>query len=204
MRVVALVAVALLAAAVHAPVSAAAARPDRCFAAKGRTVALNTQARLFTRGTGASGVLYGCRRARKPERLARNHDDGYVESGHFSKPTVAGPYAAFGYSDTDVSCKAACPPDYDATIESLIVVDVRTMKSAYVTGYGGGDWVLTATGAVAWMTGAAGSERIVMARHRGETRELARGNGIDDASLQASRSRVTWLQDGRVAGAALG
>jgi hypothetical protein len=191
--VAALLALALAAGAAPAPAEAAA-RPA-CFAAKGRTVALSPAARLFTR----RNRLFGCLRTRRPARLATGFDDGYVESDVFSAPRLAGRYAAFTMTHTDISCKAACPPDYDPTQESIVHVDLRRLVRTALDDYDGGTWDLTATGWVAWIA----PERVVWAFKPGTLRELGRDDGIDLASLQASRSRVTWLQDGAVTGAGL-
>ena len=172
--------------------SAGAAGTATCFAAKGRTLALSPQARLFTHGP----ALFGCRRGHRPARLATSYDDRYVESTSFSKPKLAGLYAAFVVSHTDISCKAGCPPGYDETKQRLVLVDLRTMKQTSIDEYEDGTWDLTATGAAAWIT----PDRVVLAVQQGTRSELARGAGIDPASLQASRSRVTWRQDGRVTG----
>lgn len=181
-----------------AATTAAARRPATCTGAEGRTVAASAAHRLFVTGAGAYARLYVCRPAARPRLLTRSYDDGYVASGRFLRPALHGRHAAYIFVSEDVSCKAGCPEGYEWRMRSLHVVDLSTGRIS-ATRFGGTRYVLTGTGAVAWIAGAAGGEQTVMAFVRGELRTLAQGTGIDAASLEASATRVSWLQDGRLA-----
>ena len=68
--------------------------------------------------------LYGCLRSNDRRQLmTRSSDDDYVSSSSFGHVKVAGRFVAWEQVDTDISCKAACPPDYDATTEALFIRD---------------------------------------------------------------------------------
>jgi hypothetical protein len=198
-RVVPLAAALLLAGAAAPPAGAAKRSP--CFAAKGKTIAVNTQARVLTRRSG--GVLLGCTRNQRPRRLARNFDDGYVSSGAFGAVELAGFYVAYAYTTTDMSCKAACPDDYEATKASLTVANLVTRRSASTSAWSGRPFVVTATGASAWISGAGNDPRSVDAFFQGVVSRQDTG-AIQDDSLEASHSRITWLKDGQVRGAFFG
>jgi hypothetical protein len=173
---------------------AGAAQRPRCLSAEGRTVALDGRARAYV----TDGSLYACLRGERARiRLATNYDDEYVSNGSFGQAAVAGTYAAFEFSAYDISCKAACPPDYDPTHNTLTVVNLRTRARRATDLHAGEPFVLTRTGAAAWI-----SRGAVLAFQRQGVRSLDPGP-VQAESLEASRSRVTWLRDGVVQGAVL-
>ena len=185
-RLAPLLAVLALAAAA-APAPAEAARS--CRAKGSATEAQNRHARLYRQGA----ALIACMRASgRRFVLDRNHDDGYVTSGGWSDPRLGGRYAAWVSSYTDVSCKAACPPGYEATRYSIVVHDLRRRR-AVQTVSGNFDFVLTDRGALAWLVGRDGATEL-------HTAVPGRGQRVIDSggigSLRAYYSLVLWTREG--------
>lgn len=178
---------------------ASAGKRPGCFKAKGSTIKSHNQARVFKRGD----RIYGCMRGRGPRLLSVDHDDGYVTSGTTAFITLAGNYVAFRYTYVDASCKAGCPDGYDGSTESLTVRNLvsgrETTESQY---YAGERFVLTKTGAAAWISGRE-APRTVYAFFMDTTSEQDTGN-VQAGSLEASRSRVTWMRDGVIVGVMFG
>ena len=85
-----------------------------------KTVRASRDARLFTVFTrDAVDHLYGCLRSvGRPVELAKATDDIDAETA-FDDVRLSGRYAAWRETSTDVSCKAACPPGYDGTTETV-------------------------------------------------------------------------------------
>ena len=193
--------IALLASLAAGAPGAAAAKKRSCMKARGATIAITTSTRLFT--TRGGNVLWGCVRGRKPRRLAANFDDEYTSSAKWMRSELAGNYAAYGYESTDVSCKAACPPDYETTRRTVYIVNLITGKEAAGSEWNGEPFVLTSTGAVAWISGTGNAARKVLALFMGVVSEQDSG-AIDDDSLEASFSRVTWMKNGQIRGAFFG
>lgn len=183
--------------------AAAGARAGSCATSEGRTIAADPAHRVFSRGSGDRGRLYACRRGSRPRLIARAYGDGYVESGRFTRVSLAGRHVAFVFVAKDLSCKAACPEDFDPVTEGLRIVDLSTGRVRAVAGFTGRDYVLTGTGALAWIAPLAGGGRRIVADVRGERRVLAEGPGIEAGSLEASATRVTWVRDGRLEAARL-
>ena len=178
---------------------APAAKKPTCFKTRGKTVEIHTGARVFTRGN----RTYGCMRGKRPRLLSRDFDDGYVSSGTTGQIELAGNYAAWHYNSTDVSCKAACPPEYDTSRDSLTVLNLVSGRSAdAATNYDGEAFVLTQTGAAAWIR-RGDAPRTLYALFMGAVTQQDVGN-VEEGSLEASRSRITWLRDGQLYGAFFG
>lgn len=171
---------------------AAEARRPPC-SKGGTTVAATDVLRVFERGS----KLRACVRSTRARTvLAREFDDGYVTSGHYAFVSAAGPYVAWAESYTDVSCKASCPPDYAPTRVWVTVrhVPARTQRSA--DAFLPTDVAVTRAGAVAWIDSGA-----VHALDAAGERELDRGMV---SGLEASATRVSWLNEGTLRVAALG
>jgi hypothetical protein len=122
-----------LSAAIALP--AEAAKRSGCARAKTETIAKNKLVRVFERGPGSSGRgdfdsrLVGCLKASgKAVRLEDAYDDGYVTSYGYDDVRLAGRFVAWSSFYTDISCKAACPPDYDQTRSFIAVRDLRRQK----------------------------------------------------------------------------
>ena len=195
---------ALLGLLLALPVAAApaeAAKRRACSSPGSKTVASNSFARVFEKGP----RLYGCLRAdRRKWRLAESFDDDYVSSFSYRDVRLAGRYVAWAWESVDVSCKAACPPDYETTKRGVEVADLRRhrthatradplARSLRVSGGGG----------AAWAERDAGGAVTVFAFDGAGERPLDRG-GVDPLSLRFTGSVLSWLKDGAAASAPVG
>ena len=190
-----LAAVLLLAAAAPSP----AARPN-CDRPKGTTQDANATARLFIRNR----VLYSClRRTGRITRVVADYDDNYVNSRSFGMVALAGRYVAYRLDVVDVSCKAACPPDYDTAREYVEVYDVvrrRLLRSVAATPTA---LAVTERGIAAWTEERGGTGmQVVRVWDGADPRQVGAGE-IAPASLDAHRNRVTWIENGQVRGVQL-
>lgn len=167
--------------------------------------------RLDTRSRGAplrrdehGERLYGCLwSVGRPLALADAFDEFYVYSGSWGDVRLAGRFVAWGQASTDISCKAACPPNYEPTRYRVGVADLRRRKVRLVDGkVDGGGLVLTRTGAIAWTEGTDAS-RNVRALDRSGLRTLDTG-AIAPSSLALEGSTVGWVKDGLRRSATLG
>ena len=153
------------------------------------TEAQNRHARLYRLGP----RLHACMRASgRRFVLDSNHDDGYVTSGGWSRPRLAGRYAAWVSSYTDVSCKADCPTGYEATRSSIVVHDLRRRRTVQIVS-GDFEFVLTDRAALAWLVGRDGGVEL-HAAVPGEGRRVVDTGGI--TGLRAYHSLVLWARDG--------
>lgn len=181
----------LLAVSAFAVAAAPAEAAKRMCGAKGSvTEAQNRYARLYRT---AGGRLVACvKPSGRRVVLDRNYDDGYVTSSSWSRPTLAGRHAAWVSTYTDVSCKAACPPQYEATRSSIVVYDMRRRRSVQTVS-GDFDYVLTDRGALAWLVMRDGGAEL-------HTAVAGAGQRVVDAgaisSLRAYYSLVLWTRDG--------
>jgi hypothetical protein len=200
LRLISLAAVLAVTGSLAAGATAApAAKKPTCFKAKGKTVASHTRARVFERGN----RTYACMRGKRPRLLTRDFDDQYVTSGTTGQIALAGNYVAYAYNLTDVSCKAACPPEFDTSQDSLTLLNLVSGREQQVTeNYDGEPFALTETGAVGWIMRGEAPRRL-MVLFMGNVTQQDQGN-LQEGSVEASRSRLTWLRDGQVAGAFFG
>jgi len=106
-----------------------------CSAHRSTTLASNSTARVYRVAATASDddfttdVIYGCLRSSdRRTRIAGEYDDQYVLSGSVIALKLSGRYVVYVYTETDNSCKAACPPDYEPSTTTLSVVDLKTRK----------------------------------------------------------------------------
>jgi hypothetical protein len=201
-RVVVVLAVAATIPAVFAP-SGEAAKRSKCKPAGSKTIAQNRGVRVYkVRVAGESSsetVLYACRRSTgKRSRLDRAFDDGYVTSATFTSVRLRGYYVAWVSSSTDVSCKAACPPGYEATSSAVEVFDVRRRRARTVDAAPLGEaLVLSSRGGVAWASrsGTTGPVEIRASVRAGDNRLLDSGD-IDPASLAIEITIISWTHTG--------
>ena len=171
---------------------AAEARRPPC-SKGGETIAANRIVRVFENGS----RLVACTKAdRDRDVLARRFDDDYVTSSDYSHVRLAGSFVAWVQTNTDVSCKAACPPDYEPTRTHVTIRDAATDDERSTSVATVSELVLTRTGSAAWIDDSA-----VRALDDAGERTLDTG---DVSALEASRSRVTWLNAGEVRAAQLG
>jgi hypothetical protein len=122
-------AVALLA---LASAGSAEAATGKCAMKGTKTVAKNKYARVFTRpARGGDEIerLYGCLYSvNRRVWLDTSSDDEYVTSEEFTDVKLKGRFVTWRHVATDISCKADCPPGYDATTETSLRADLRTRK----------------------------------------------------------------------------
>jgi hypothetical protein len=98
--------------------------------------------------------LFGCLRSNdRRQLLVHGSDDGYVTSTEYDRVVVAGRVVAWQRTDTDVSCKADCPPGYDPTQTAIFVRDLTLRKTRSFDGEADGELRLTRGGAVSWTQG---------------------------------------------------
>jgi hypothetical protein len=115
----------------------AAAKKPTCKRPGTSTVVQNRDVRVFTRtpptpSNFKTTILYGCRkRTGHSRRLAKRFDDGIFDSEDFGLVRVRGNSVALYHKLFDVSCKADCPPGFEATTRFLKLVDLR-LKTARV------------------------------------------------------------------------
>ena len=181
---------------VSAPAAPAAAKPS-CFEAKGKTVAIHRTARLFTTNRGR--ILRGCVAGRAPRRITASTDNGF-DAGEFVAPKLSGVYVAYGYTLTAQSCKASCPPDFDT--DAVLIFNLTTGRKVEAKAWTDEPFVLTATGAVAWIS-QSGNPSNVNVFYKGALRQPDSG-AIQRDSLEASRTRVSWIKDGTIHAASYG
>lgn len=184
---------ALLAGGSAAPPPRLKARHS-CATKGSRAVAQSQAARLFTVTRVGTARLYGCLTAvgRRVQLAEAGDIDDLYSSTAFEDVRLAGRYAAWYGTTTDVSCKASCPPDYQATLGRVHVFDLRRRRSVRaVRGtVDGRGLVLTDGGAVAWLSG-----NRLLAADRSGGRTLDTGT-IADSSLRVDGSIVSWVRDG--------
>ena len=134
---------------------AAASAAGRCAGKGTTTVEENRLARVYTT---QAGDLLGCLRSTgKRVVLLKSTDDIYY-SGEFSQVQLAGRYVGFAAEVTDTSCKADCPPDFDAVAETVRVVDLRARTSRSFPAIAG-ELAVNSAGMLAWtQAGSVGSE----------------------------------------------
>ena len=202
-----LVALCLLGAvALSTPAEAAAEEPKReCPRAGTKTVARNGVVRLYERKRDVNRRLFAClRRSQRTKRVISSYDDGIYVSAEYSNVRLAGYFVAWSYERTDVSCKAECPPGYNATHRSIGFYDLRSRGSRDI--FGAAEeraLVLTSSGALAWAQRASDGQIEVVARSRSGRRVLDRG-AIPPSSLRLRGSALVWTNAGVERSAPLG
>ena len=92
-------------------------------------MAKNRFVRVYSVSRNGNRRLTGClRKTGRKLVVVREYDDGFVESGVFRDVRLAGRFVAVVFDATDISCKAACPPDYEPTQTSVVISNVRTRR----------------------------------------------------------------------------
>jgi hypothetical protein len=176
----------------------AAKRHHKPCARKGtHTVKTTKLVRISTRPNGDGGKdLIGCLRSTdRATVLTSSYDDDYVTSGEYDHLRVAGRFVAWQFTATDISCKAACPPEYDPTTTSLSVRDLRKKRNVGVSGEIApkGRLVLTKGGAIAWSEDA---PLAIKAFDGAGARTLDTGDGIAPDSLELQGREASWTNGG--------
>ena len=175
----------------------AAKRKRSCPRADTKTVARNGAVRLFVREGDANRTLHAClRKSRRTLKLVKNSDDDLYESAEYSNVRLAGYFVAWSYQRTDVSCKADCPPNYNATFESVQRFDLRTEGEKDVSaGVHGSALRLNRRGALGWTEEDIDGLFDVVAYDRADKRILDHGL-VPTRSLRFSGRTLRWTNGG--------
>lgn len=191
---------------------ASAKSPTTCQRTESKTIASSSHARVYRIFREDDDVaararrLYGCLYSTgRPLYLTRAYDDQYVLSGSYATVRLAGRFVAWNEETTDISCKAACPPDYVPTQRSIGIADLKRRAVLRLAGaVTGGGLVLAKSGAIAWTQQGTGSAVDLRARDSDGSFRMLDTGAIDPASLELSGSVVSWTKDGARFEAALG
>ena len=189
MRLRAVLAAAVVVLAVAPAPSAGAATPKkRCTAAGAKTVVKNRVARVFSapygEGEFTTARLFGCLYSNgRRVLLDQAEDDEYVSSEEFRKVRLNGRFAAWEHESFDISCKADCPPGYQASTTTVHARDLRARRNRSFDGsVSGQSLVVGARGTPAWLQAA--GDRV-------EVR--AGGDVLDSGAIDSLRLRGTTL-----------
>jgi hypothetical protein len=145
------------------PASAAKKKPT-CSVKGSKTVVKTKSARVFTvksRRADEVGRLYGCLNSTgRRTQLDTSRDDGFGVTVKFSQVSLSGRYVTWEHVVTDVSCRAACPPDYDPTSEVIGLTDLRRRTTKAIPGNPrAGSLKVDSRGTVSWIDTATGEPR---------------------------------------------
>jgi hypothetical protein len=155
---------------------------------RGTTVVKNDSARVYERGA----TLYGCAWSRDVEQILDTENDDFYTTATYGKPILRGRFVAWVRTEEDVSCKADCPPGYDATDYILNVFDVRGGDSEATTvDPMFGTLKLNSRGASAWLEFASADTQHVNAWEWG-----AEKRRLDTGPIRRFRLRgrtLSWL-----------
>jgi hypothetical protein len=143
----------------------------------GTTLAKNDSGRVFERETGLGANLYGCLWSRNKAVLMEVAEgDDFTTFERYYDLLLRGRYVAWVFEHEDVSCKAACPPGYDATTHLVKVFDLQAhSEEAQLAEPATGTLRLNTAGAAAWLQAAEGGNRDVHAWDRDGHRVLDSG-----------------------------
>jgi hypothetical protein len=174
-----------------APAEASAAKRT-CSLKGSKTVASNSTARVFTvasRRADYGNVLYGCLRSvGRRVRLAEDYDDGLYQTSSFDKVGLNSRFVVWRSTDTDVSCKAACPPDYTGSSVSIEVGDLRRKRVATFAGSPKDALFVGRAGTPAWLQDGVGGVQV----YAGD--QVLDTGAIDSLSL--SGATLSWVNGG--------
>jgi len=174
------IALALALAALVLAAPTADAKPKPCSRKGSSTIVSTKSVRVYRVKNGDGNYdLFGCLRSDgKRQRLQHGYDDMIETSGTFDRVHVAGHFVAWQFTAYDVSCKADCPPGYDATTVTLRIRDLKKRKTKNVNGEVASDGrlVLTSGGSIAWTQRGVGSDVAVNALDGAGRRQLDNGS----------------------------
>lgn len=177
--------------AAPAPASAAGKRAG-CAVKRAHTVVVTRLVWVYSVRPRGHRRLYACLRATGRRILvAAEYDDEYVSSGAYRDVQVAGRHVALVYEATDISCKAACPPEYDPTRTSIVIRDVRTRARRMALGDVRPRTLrLSAAGVAAWLAPAA--DGVELRVYDGAGRRALDSGAIEASSMFLTGLRLTW------------
>jgi len=191
--------------AAPAPAAVKTKPKPTCKRSHSTTVAENRDARVFTRPgndgghTEGTNLLACFRKTGRVRLLDYAFDDDYVSSNAFALVRLRGQFAAFFSESTDISCKASCPPGYEATIRGLHLVDVRYGRGFSVKVAerpAGNRLLLDARGAMAW------PRRLPANQVEVRVADAAGEHAVDSGAIRpesltlTAGGRLWWVKDG--------
>ena len=180
------------------------AKKARCAAKRSHPVAKNRLVRVYSVRRNGNRRLTGCLRATGRKLLVvKEYDDGYVESGVYRDVRLAGRFVAVVFDATDVSCKAACPPDYEADPDLG-----RHQRHPHAAGPDHaharavpGSLRLSTAGVAAWLAPIEGG--LELHGYDGTGEPVLDSGAIDPASVKLAGLQLTWANAGAPRSAAL-
>ena len=195
-RLIALIVLAGLVGLTAPGPASAAGKRARCAVKRSHTVAKNRLVRVYSVSRNGNRRLTACLRATGRKLLVvREYDDGYVVSGAYRDVRLAGRFVAVVFDATDVSCKAACPPDYEATQTSVVIGDVRARRNRTTRTHAqSGSLRLSTAGVAAWLAPVAGGFELHGFDGAGEP--VLDSGAIDPASVTLAGLHLTWTNAG--------
>jgi len=181
------------------PTAEGARRRAPCKIAKSKTIVQNRSVLVYEVAGDEGSTMYACRKSTgRRAQLAEASDDGLATSASYQHVRLAGGRIAWVSTATDRSCKADCPPGYEATSSRIAVFDVKARRSrAVVAAPLGGALVLSENGGVAWAARGAGPGLTDIHASPGGTEDTTLDSGgIDPASLAIEITIISWRRDG--------
>lgn len=197
-RSVALPVLAVVALALLVPAAPAARKSGRCTVKGAHTVKANRLVRAYVkRDREGNQRLFGCWRViGRKVLVAAAYDDGYVLSGTYREPRLAGRFMAVVTEATDLSCKAACPPDYEPTKTFVKVRDIRSRRVRVVQSRAMKRTLdLSTAGAASWLVSGAGGEELRVIDGAGLGRLIDSGS-IDPDFVRLRGLHLEWVNAG--------
>jgi hypothetical protein len=171
----------------------ASAAGSGCTPKGSKTLVANKVARVYT--TNGGERLYGClRTAKRPLLIVeRNPADDIYRSRTYEHVTLAGRFVGWYGTSTDSSCKADCPPDFDATHEFVSATDLKSRKSRYVDAIATGVAV-SSGGLLAWSQAGNDQDELRLSKS-GEANTLVDSGEITEVSFQ--NAYLLWRNSGQ-------
>jgi hypothetical protein len=145
-------AAALIAALSATPASATHSR-GKC-KARGTTIAKNDSGRVYEREQEAEVTsLWGCLWSKnRPVLMEVAEGDDFTTFESYDSVLLRGQFVAWTFTHEDVSCKADCPPGYDATTEYVKTFDMKRRRGDFATSEASpGSLRLNTRGSLAWL-----------------------------------------------------
>jgi hypothetical protein len=182
-----------IAIAVVASATAAASGGSQCGPAGAKTLASDSQARVYS----SNGSVYGCADATGHRYLLAS-DETRPGQPHIGKVALAGVDVAYGETTFSVDTGSATVTvrqlDNGRRLKSLAALTVPVGPESFESV---DSVVVKPDGAVAWIATAASivhhenQTQVLRADRRGEA-SLDTGTGIETSSLRLRRSRLSW------------
>lgn len=167
--------------------------------ARGTTIAKNDTGRVYEREEEAEvRSLWGCTWSRnRPFQMEVAEGDDFTTFESYDNVILRGRFVAWVFTHEDISCKADCPPNYDATTEYVRTYDMRTGADAEETSDPeAGKLRLNSSGSLAWLTLAGDGNRDVHAW------DAAGHRTLDSGLIGKFRLRgrtLSWVNGGDLA-----